>query len=172
MNLIEKFDEYFNKIGESLDSSLDINWSVIKNGYLGQFNVDDWNYKIEYLKQIGNNWSFSFSYFDKDKNIWSYQISHKGTSGLNVLSTIKEGLYNMYNFTKPNSIIFSAIDSSDTRKRLYQSFCEEFCQKNNWKFSNRGNNDSQIFVMFDDSVSNEHKEEIMQSVKKIVETGK
>lgn len=87
MNLIDKFDEYFNKIREYLDSPLDIKWLQVKNGYIGQFNIDDWNYKIEYLKQIGNNWSFSFSYFDKDKNIWSYQISHKGTTGLNVLST-------------------------------------------------------------------------------------
>lgn len=125
---------------------------------------------LEYVKQIGNNWSYSFSYFDNDKNIWSYNISHKGSEGFSVLSTIKSGLYYLYGKTNPNSIIFS--DSPDTRKRLYQSFCEEFCKNNNWIFSNRESDDKRLFVMFNNDISDSDKEEVFLSVQKIVELSK
>lgn len=172
MDLIQNFDEYFNKIEESINSPKEIKWSFNNNQYIGFFNVDDSDYRIEYLKQVGNNWSFSFSYFDVKMNEWSYDISHKGSGGYSVLSTIKLWFNTMYEKTNPNSIIFSAIDSSDTRKRLYKFFCEKFCQKNNWKFTSRGNDELHLFVMFDDSISNSDKEEVMISVKKVVEIGK
>ena len=145
---MKRFNEYFDKIEESLDNPSQISWIVNNNSYIGEFTIDNVEYRIEYVKQIGNNWSYSFSYFDIDKNTWSYNISHKGSGGFGVLSTIKSGLYHLYDKKNPNSIIFSAIDSSDTRKRLYQSFCEEFCKNNNWIFSNRGSDDKRLFVMF------------------------
>ena len=71
MDLMKRFNEYFNKIEESLTNPSQINWLINNNSYIGNFTVDDVEYKIEYLKQIGNNWSYSFSYFDIDKNIIS-----------------------------------------------------------------------------------------------------
>jgi hypothetical protein len=172
MDLMKRFNEYFNKIEESLTNPSQINWLINNNSYIGNFTVDDVEYKIEYLKQIGNNWSYSFSYFDIDKNIWSYNISNKGSSGFSELSTVKFGLYYLYDKTKPNSIVFSAIDSSNTRRRLYQSFCEEFCKNNNWNFSNRGSDEKRLFVMFNNNISDSDKEEVFLSVQKVVELSK
>ena len=169
---MKRFNEYFNKIEESLTNPSQINWLINNNSYIGNFTVDDVEYKIEYLKQIGNNWSYSFSYFDIDKNIWSYNISNKGSSGFSELSTVKFGLYYLYDKTKPNSIVFSAIDSSNTRRRLYQSFCEEFCKNNNWNFSNRGSDEKRLFVMFNNNISDSDKEEVFLSVQKVVELSK
>jgi hypothetical protein len=172
MDLMKIFNEYFDKIEESLDNPSQINWIINNNSYIGEFTIDNVEYRIEYVKQIGNNWSYSFSYFDNDKNIWSYNISHKGSGGFGVLSTVKSGFYHLYDKTNPNSIIFSAIDSSNTRKRLYQSFCEEFCKNNNWIFSNRGSDNKRIFVMFNNDIINLDKEEVFLSVQKIVELSK
>ena len=172
MDLMKRFNEYFDKIEESLDNPSQINWIINNNSYIGEFMIDNVEYRIEYVKQIGNNWSYSFSYFDIDKNTWSYNISHKGSVGFVVLSTVKSGLYHLYDKTNPNSIIFSSIDSSDTRKRLYQSFCEEFCKNNNWIFSNRGSDDKRLFVMFNNDISDSDKEEVFLSVQKIVELSK
>jgi hypothetical protein len=172
MDLMNRFNEYFDKIEESLDNPSQINWIINNNSYIGEFTIDNVEYRIEYVKQIGNNWSYSFSYFDNDKNIWSYNISHKGSGGFGVLSTVKSGFYHLYDKTNPNSIIFSAIDSSNTRKRLYQSFCEEFCKNNNWIFSNRGSDNKRIFVMFNNDIINLDKEEVFLSVQKIVELSK
>ena len=169
---MKRFNEYFDKIEESLDNPSQINWIINNNSYIGEFMIDNVEYRIEYVKQIGNNWSYSFSYFDIDKNTWSYNISHKGSGGFVVLSTVKSGLYHLYDKTNPNSIIFSSIDSSDTRKRLYQSFCEEFCKNNNWIFSNRGSVDKRLFVMFNNDISDSDKEEVFLSVQKIVELSK
>jgi len=164
MNIIKRFDKYFSKIEESLNSPQLVKWENDNDDKLfGHFKVDDIEYKIECIKQIGPNWSYTFSYFDINKNIWSYEISHKGTGGLNVLSTVKTELYTFYIKYNPNSIIFSAIDDSDTRKRLYQNFCEKFCNINNLKFSNRGNDEYRMFVMFKKELSETELEEIFQS---------
>lgn len=170
MNLLKKFNEYIDKVEESLDSPVEITWLNANKSYAGMFIVDDINYKIEYIQQIGNNFSYTFS-IEKD-GYWSYDISHSGTGGFKVLSTVKKGLYDIYDMTKPNSIIFSAIDDSETRKRLYQQFCEEFCRKKNWNFSNRGTDNKRLFLMFNEQISDSEKEEVMKSVQKIVEFGK
>jgi hypothetical protein len=172
MDLMKRFNEYFDKIEESLDNPSQINWIISNNSYIGEFIIDNVEYRIEYVKQIGNNWSYSFSYFDIDKDTWSYNISHKGSGGFVVLSTVKSGLYYLHDKTNPNSIIFSAIDSSDTRKRLYQSFCEEFCKNNNWSFSNRGSDEKRLFVMFNNNIIDSDKEEVFLSVQKVVELSK
>lgn len=170
MNIIKEFNNYISLVEESLDSPVDISWEFNTNEIFGYFSVDDKKYRIEFLKQIGNNWSYSFSYLSE--NSWSYNITHSGVSGFSVLSTIKSGLYEMYKNFNPNSIIFSAIDNSNSRKRLYKSFCQDFCQVNSLNFSNRGDDHHQIFLMFRNDLESNEKEEIMLSVKKIIEIGK
>lgn len=171
MDLIKRFNEYFDKIEESLNTPSEITW--IDNDLVldGLFKIDDIDYKIECKKQIGNNWSFTF-YFLNDSDNWSSEISHKGISSLRVFSTIKEGIIYLYENKKPDSIIFSAIDDSDTRKRLYTSFCVDFCEKENLKFLDRGTDKRKLFIIFNDNLSTERKEDIFSSATKVIEEGK
>lgn len=169
MNLLEKFEEYFLHLEESLSTPSKVDWIQTDKNYIGYFEINNRKYRIEYLKQIGENYSFSFSYF-KDE-YWNYEITNIG-NGFRVLSTIIESIDYLYNQTKPDSIIFSAIDDNTTRKRLYEKYCKDFCRKYNFKLSNRGNDKMIMFVLFDDNISNDRKEYIFQSAKKIVEEGK
>jgi hypothetical protein len=169
MNLIDKFNEYFNKLQESLNSPQDISWVKDFDNFIGNFEINDNKYRIEYLKQIGENYSYSFSILKDGK--WSYDVSNIG-DGFKVLSTITNGISFLFEKTNPDSITFSAIDENDTRKRLYERFCNDFCKKNNFKLSNRGTEEIIIFVLFNDMLSNDRKELIFQSVKKIIEEGK
>jgi len=169
MNLFKKFEEYFLNIEESLSTSSEIIWDRNNDSFVGYFEIDGNKYRIEYLKQIGTNYSFSFSYF-KDE-YWNYEITNIG-NGFRVLSTIISAIDFLYEQTKPDSIIFSAIDDNSTRKRLYEKFCKDFCRKANFKLSNRGNEKMILYVLFDDNISIERKEIIFQSAKKIVEKGK
>jgi hypothetical protein len=168
-NLIEKFDEYFNKIEESLNSSVDINWIGKDKNYIGHFEISGEKYRIEYLLQIGNNYSYSFSIY-KD-NRWTYDISNSGNP-LSVLSTVVKGIEYLFNETKPDSIIFTAIDDNQTRKSLYEKYCNDFCIKNDYRLSNRGNDKMMMFVLFDDKLDIDKKDLIFQSAKKIIEIGK
>ena len=47
MDLMKRFNEYFNKIEESLTNPSQINWLINNNSYIGNFTVDDVEYKIE-----------------------------------------------------------------------------------------------------------------------------
>jgi hypothetical protein len=137
--------------------------------FIGYFNIGEDKYRIEYLLQIGNNYSYSFSIF-KDDN-WSYDIT-KSNNTFSVLSTVTKGIEYLFSETKPDSIIFTAIDDNKTRKSLYEKFCNDFCQKNDYKLSNRGNEKLVMFIIFNDRLNNDRKELIFQSAEKIVEIGK
>jgi hypothetical protein len=169
--LIKDFNLYFDKIEEALQSSKDINWDKTNNSLTGLFEVNNTQYKIKCLKQVGNNWTFSFYYLDNN-NDWSIEMKNDGINSFKVLPTIQNGIKYLYNITKPNSIIFSAIDSNENRKGIYLNFCKSFCDEIGFKFSNRGNNDLMIYVLFDDNISDIDKDDIMYSVKKIIEIGK
>lgn len=170
MNLINRFNDYFDRIEESLDSPQKVKWMESDDSLMGFFKVGNIKYRIECIKQIGNNYSYSFSFLNNEK--WEYDLNNIGSDGLKVLSTIMYGIDYLYDTFSPNSIIFSAIDKSDTRKRLYKIYCDKFCIKNDYKLSNRGNEDMVMFILFNDKVSDMEKEEIFGSVKKIIEDGK
>ena len=167
---IKKLNDYLDKVEESLESPQFVNWDSEDNDIFGYFEVDNTKYRMELKIQIGNNWSYSFSYFDGSD--WSYNISHKGVGGFKVLSTIKYGLYHLYDIKKPDSIIFSAIDNSDTRKRLYRTSCEEFCKEKGYLLSNRGSEKLQLFVMFNKNLCDSEKENVFLSVQKVIELSK
>lgn len=170
MNLIKKFDDFFKIINESLDTSQEINWVDINQSLIGYFKIEENKYRIECLKQIGNNYTYSFSFF-KDNN-WNYELSNLGTNGYSILSTVIFGLEHIYNILNPNSIIFSAIDDSTTRKRLYANYCYKFCKNHNLTLSNRGNDDKVLFILFKNILNDLEKEEIFSSVQKIIVDGK
>jgi hypothetical protein len=170
MNLIKKFEDYFKEINEAFNTDVDITWIETNDNMLGTFKVDENIFKIECYRQIGNNWSYSFCIYKN--NIWSYDIADLGKNGFSVLSAVIKGLNYLYNKQYPNSIMFSAIDDSNTRKRLYEKFCNDFCKKHDYKLSNRGNDSKVFFILFKDGISENEKEEIFNSVKKVIENGK
>ena len=171
MNLIKKFNDYIDIVEESLDSPVIVSWRIDDDDSLvGYFEIDDIVYKIECFKQFGNNWSYSFSFLDG--NNWSFELNNSNKSIFRVLSTIQTNIYYLYEQKNPNSILFSAIDSNDTRKRLYSSVCTKFCKDKNLNLSNRGNDDYIMYLIFKKDLSDIDKGNVFKSVKKVIEQGK
>jgi len=168
MSFIKKFDDYLNKLDEALNSNININWIETNTTLIGEFEVNDSKYEIECKKQISNNWTFSFFYLD-DNGDYISSMKNDGINMYKVLSAIKTGFYYLYDAKSPNSIIFSAIDDSNTRKRLYTSFCETFCKEKKMKFLNKGNSKYIIYVLFNDSLNQNEKDNILYSLQKIIE---
>jgi hypothetical protein len=170
MNIFKKINDYFDFISESLNSPKDIDWKIIDGNLIGFFEVNSVLYRIECLMQIGNNYSFSFSW--NNNGIWEYNITNFERGAFYVLSTIISGIEYLYNQYKPNSIIFSAIDESSTRKRLYKQYCDSFCKKTNYKLIDRGNEKFIMYVIYNENISDSEKEDIFNSIQKIIEDGK
>lgn len=171
MNLLKKFDEYFNSISEALNNPIDIDWKENDNiQMIGYFEINDSIYKIESKRQIGNNWSFSFYYLNDGR--WETQLKNDSKNTFRVLATIKKSIYHLFDSKTPNSIIFSAIDNNDTRKRLYLGFCNEFCRNTNWTISNNGTEDHQLYLLFNNNLDEQDKLEMLDSVKKVIEESK
>ena len=170
MNFLKTFNEYIDSIEEMLNTPQPINWKINIDDIAGYFTVRNKKYKISVIKQIGENYSFTFAY-DNEGN-WYYYLSNLGIGGFAVLSTITFAMDYIYEKYNPNSIIFSAVDDSDTRKNLYKQHCEMFCKKHDCLFTNRGSSGKLIFLLYKKDLPNKEKEEIMQSVIKIAEVGK
>jgi len=172
MDLIKRFNDYFDKIEEAFNTPAIVEWQENDEALIGYFEVEQNKFRIECLKQIGNNYSYGFAIF-RDNN-WSYQLANLDNGGFSVLATIKEGLEYLYNKRTPNAILFSAVDNNTTRKRLYEGHCHKFCEKHGLKLSNRGDDDKSkiLFLMFNDNISEYEREEIFSSVKKMIEEGK
>lgn len=170
MDLIKKLDDYFLMVEESLDKPMDIGWKKVGSDVFGIFDVNSTIYKIEFIKQVGNNFSFSFCW--KNGQEWDYKMTNLEKGKFYVLSTIVSALNHLFREYNPDSILFSAIDTSNTRKRLYKIYCQDFCKEINYKLIDRGNERMIMYIIFDDKISDNKKEDIFLSAQKIVEQGK
>lgn len=171
MSIIEKFNSYFDKLEEAIKSIQNIDWKSNDDSLIGLFEVNNTQYKIECIRQISNNWTYSFYYLDDD-GYWSTQMKNDGINSFKVLSTIEAGIKYLYYNKNPNSIIFSAIDSNDTRKRLYHNFCVKFCNDIGFILKSNGLGDKMLYILFNNNLKDNDKDDIMSSVKKIIEIGK
>jgi hypothetical protein len=173
MNLLKKFNDYFDLLEESFNTPYPVNWTISNNNMIGLFTSKNGiEYKISCYKQIGNNWSFTFHWFNSEIDKWDSELIKISNDQFGVLSTIRDSMYELYGKKTPNSIIFSAIDKNELRKSLYKKFSNEFCYKNNYDFINRSTNYRDIFVLLKKNLSDSDREDIMTSVIKIIEIGK
>jgi hypothetical protein len=46
------------------------------------------------------------------------------------------------------AIVFWAVDSSKGRKKLYESFCEDFTKEHKFNFFTRMEDDRQLFILY------------------------
>lgn len=173
MNLIKKINNYFNTLEESFNTPYLVNWDIDNYKMIGLFtSKNSINYKITCHIQIGNNWSFTFHWFNDDLNKWDSELIKVSNDQFAVLSTIRDSMYELFNIKNPNSIIFSAVDNNELRKSLYKKFSNDFCSKNNYEMINKSTNHRDIFVLLKKNLSDLDKEDIMNSVIKIIEIGK
>ena len=170
MDLIKRLDEYFNKIEEAFNNPMEIKWVNVDLSSFGYFNIGEQEYRIECFKQLGNNYSYSFSY--KKNNTWCYKASNLGVGNFSVLSTTIQGMDFILNKYNPNSIIFTSLDDSDSRRRLYKTYCDKFCKVNNYKLSNRDGDEMMLYLLFKPDLIEEELEEVYKSVQKIIELNK
>ena len=170
LEFLKTLNDYIDLVNETFNSPQPIEWINKENNLFGFFEVENNHYRIECMKQIGNNYSYAFSIYKDGK--YDYHLTKLGLSGLKVLSTVIAGMEYLYDTYQPNAIIFSAIDDSESRKSLYERYCERFCNKHDYKFSNRGALDKIIFVLYKNNLSALSREEIFAAVKKMIEEGK
>ena len=70
---------------------------------------------------------------------------------------------------KVDAIVFGATDNSKGRKKLYESFCNEFSKENNLEFYTNIQDNKQIFTMYKKNIDNSL---LIDTIKKIVEEEK
>ena len=154
---IKKLDDFFDSISEAFDNPLPIKW-IDKDMILrGLFTINNNIYQIVCENKGNNIWKYDFYHYDEN-NIFSPEITNINNDKFRVLPTVKVGLQYLYDNNDVDVIIFGASDKSKGRKKLYESFCEDFSKRNDLNYytkvySNLDQNvDRQIFVLFKSEV--------------------
>ena len=173
MKKLDSFFKYLNNINEILDNPSSINWKNINNDYIGEFNIGKDEYRIECFKQVGNNYSFSFSYYDGTD--WTNDITNIGNQ-FKVMATIVDGIDFILS-KNYDSIIFSVIDENETRINLYDLHCKTIEKRDGLKYykksskvsTNKGIKELYMFILYKENIN---QNDLMESVKKIIVSGK
>ena len=146
--MIDKFDKFMNDIYESYDNPVDIKW-VDNNQLTGLFIVSNIVYKIECKPRVNNIWTFKFMRHDIETKSFSLNLTPTTSiDKMSVLGTVRKGMRYLIENKKPNGLIFSALDNSDGRKKLYTSYSNEIVKEYNYNLKTNLQDDKMIFILY------------------------
>ena len=166
--MIKKLDEYFKIISEAFENPLSIRWVDKDNILIGLFTVNNNIFQINCINKNNNIWKYEFYIMDENKN-FSPELTKNEKDKYRVLPTVKSGMMYLVNNKKVDAIVFGATDSSRGRKKLYESFCNDFSKENNFEYYTSIQNDKQIFVMYSKNID---KNILIDTIIKIVDEEK
>ncbi len=155
MKYIKNFDEslrkYFSKIEEAYDNPVEIDWILNDNNSLiGVFKINNNLYKIACINEGNNIWSYKFYYNDGDND--KTELTGFKKDSFKVLPTITIGLENLIVTKKPDAVIYAAFDSSHGRKKLYDSFSNNFSKKYEFRYKTYQFADKQVYILYKNNI--------------------
>lgn len=150
--MIKKLDEYFNMLSEAFNNPLKIKWINKDDILIGVFSTNNNTYSIKCINKGYNIWKYDFFILNENDN-FSPELTNNEKDKYRVLPTVKSGIQYLLDNKKVDAVIFGATDKSKGRKKLYESFCEEFSKLNNLEFYTNIQDDKQIFIMFNKNIN-------------------
>ena len=149
---MDKFDDFIKILLESYDNPVDIKWVDKNNKLIGLFIIDNTIYKIECNSHDDNIWSYKFMRHIKDNN-FTLQLNDVNNkistlSKMCILGTVRKGMEYLILSKNPSALIFSALDDSIGRKKLYQRFSDEISKKFKYNKDTYLQDDSQVFILY------------------------
>jgi hypothetical protein len=166
--MIKKLDTYFKMISEVFKNPLPIKWVDKNNILIGLFTVNDNIFQINCINKDNNIWKYDFYIMDNDKN-FSPELTKNEKDKYRVLPTVKLGMKYLIDNKKVDAIVFGEVDKSNSRKKLYVSFCNDFSKENNFDFYTNKQDDKQIFVIYKKNID---KNILTDTIIKIVDEEK
>lgn len=149
--MIKKYkdlDIFWKEINESYNSPVDIRWINKSKKLIGLFIVKNEIYKIECDLYNHNIWTYKFMKYDIDSGQFIMYLIGNVKDKMTILGTIRKGMEYLIIEKSPNSLILSALDDSDGRKKLYDRFSEEIVNKYGFKYKSSLQNDKQIYILY------------------------
>ncbi len=152
MKYIKTINERWIEINEALDNPLEIKWIDKDFEISGFFTLNKSAYNIRCINKGDNIWTYKFYKFDDKEQKLSPDLSNDKKNVFRVLPTIKIGFDYIINLKNPDALIFGALDKSEGRKKLYNSFCEELIKNYDYKYTTNRKEDRQIFILYKPSI--------------------
>lgn len=167
---MEHIITYLSHVSEALKNPVDIRWIEHPGQLIGLFIVNDNVYQLTCTEKREGYWKYKFHHVEKrEKYVLSPELTGISKDRWRVLPTVKKGLEHLVETKKVTATIFGATDSSKGRKKLYESFCENFSKEQGFRFFTRMEDDRQIYILYrpdtDPDILQEVTEEIISEEK-------
>ena len=122
---------------------------------------------IECIERHKGIWTYKFRIYDVSSNQMINSLTNNNKDVWKVLPTIESGFEYLLKLKNPECILFSALDMSSARKKLYNSFCEKISKSHNLEFKTYTSQGKQIFILFKKNIDVDH---LFNSIKNIIES--
>jgi hypothetical protein len=146
--VFDAFDKFINDIHESYNSPVvDIRW-IDKDGLVGLFIVSNIIYKIQCNPHKNNIWTFKFMRHDIATGSYSLNLTKTNPiDKMSILGTVRKGMRYLIDEKKPSGLIFSTLDDSPGRKKLYTSYSNEIVKEYNYSLRTNLQDNKMIFIL-------------------------
>lgn len=136
-------ESILSQVKEGMNSPLEVEWTKSSSEWKGTFKIENTIYKIDMinLSEKTGHWLFKFS------NNGNYEMTNDLKKAFSVIPTIKNAVFQVMDELDPEIFMFFAMDSSASRKKIYNSFCEELKENYDRIFFTEKQKDQQIFIV-------------------------
>ena len=146
--MIDKFDKFMSDLYESYDSFVEIKW-IDNIKLIGMFNISNLVYKIECAPRENDIWTFKFMRYDYNTKSFSLKLTKTDPRDkMSVLGTVRNGMRYLIENKNPKGLIFSALDDSDGRKKLYTTYSNEISKDYNYNLKTNLQDGKMIFILY------------------------
>jgi len=147
------FDEFWECFDEAFNNPIQIKWIDKPYEYIGLFTLNNKVYNIYTINKGDNIWTFKFYVYLDGK--LSPNLTNDYKNMFRVLPTIKQGFIDLINEKNPDGIIFGALDESEGRKKLYNSFSIDISKQFDYEYTSKEKDNKKIYILYKPNINKE-----------------
>lgn len=140
---ILNFKEFLVNIMEGLSEPVDVNWEKNDNLWKGIFSINECDYEIIIKNFSKTQKHFLFKFTMNN----SFDMANDLRKALSVIPTIENAATYFIEEVKPEAFIFTALDKSIGRKKMYSRYCEKISSQKNMLYDSHNKAGIEIFIL-------------------------
>ena len=140
--LREILHKNLNDLAEAFNTPIDVKWNKGKN-WVGEFEIDGGKYQVEITSHSDKEKHYLFKFTLDDK----FDMINDVKKALTTIPTIKKAAIDFINEVKPNVLMFTALDKSRGRVKMYTSFCNDIKQSHGYEYMVKEMNGKKLFIL-------------------------
>lgn len=144
---MDSFNEYFDKLEEALTNPVPVTWQKSDDSWLGQFCISETQYDISITRPRPDYDHYAFKF----QGNGNYVMLNNIPTALRSIPTIDAAATEFLHDVMPEALFFFATDQSESRKMMYDRFCDKIVKSGVYQKQSRKTLGIQVYTLFKDT---------------------